>query len=278
MTKKAVIACFLLFISSLIYAVELEATAEAFPTSVSFSWNPVEGAVYYDVYNGEAFLSRLDAGARAYTAVGLLSDTDYSFSIAARTSDNETIAAAFLDVETGSWDGIYEWVNMTDDDNDGKMAWLRIRVDTDYDEAVGQYHNIYMIMEDGSEVKIFPLYDFGDPKSGQWESYKGDGTAATAYRLNADRLNTSIINPSKWRLDSITLGPDHGSAHVETRAFGITADIIASYRLFVEDGIMKMEYSTAGSGAAEAILFCNPNPGEGDSFVLVRQDIPQDSI
>lgn len=270
MTKKAVIACFLLFISSLIYAVELEATAEAFPTSVSFSWNPVEGAVYYDVYNGEAFLSRLDAGARAYTAVGLLSDTDYSFSIAARTSDNETIAAAFLDVETGSWDGIYEWVNMTDDDNDGKMAWLRIRVDTDYDEAVGQYHNIYMIMEDGSEVKIFPLYDFGDPASGQWEDYDGDSVAAVSYRLNAERFNTTSFTPSRWRVSRIVIDYDSSSAYIQTSALGLVVETKSWYQLYIEEGVMKMSFLTEGSGIAEMILFRNPNPGEGEAFILTR--------
>lgn len=256
----------------------LDASATAEPSAVDFEWNAVEGASFYDIYSGEAFIARLPSDARSYHHGGLDSGIEYSFSIAARDAANGTLEAAFLKAETGWWDGIYEWRNLTDDDNRGRMRSLKVRVETAEDPAYGQYHRLYMIMDDGSEARIFPLYDFGDPKSGQWESYKGNGTAATAYRLNADRLNTSIINPSKWRLDSITLGPDHGSAHVETRAFGITADIIASYRLFVEDGIMKMEYSTTGSGAAEAILFCNPNPGEGDSFVLVHQDIPQDSI
>lgn len=256
----------------------LDASAAAEPSAVEFEWNAVDGASFYDIYSGEEFIARLPSDARSYHHGGLDSGKEYSFSIAARDASNNTLEAAFLKAETGWWDGIYEWRNLTDDDNRGRMRSLRVRVETAEDPVYGQHHRLYMIMDDRSEARIFPLYDFGDPKSGQWESYKGDGTAATAYRLNADRLNTSIINPSKWRLDSITLGPDHGSAHVETRAFGITADIIASYRLFVEDGIMKMEYSTAGSGAAEAILFCNPNPGEGDSFVLVRQDIPQDSI
>ena len=256
----------------------LDASAAAEPSAVEFEWNAVDGASFYDIYSGEEFIARLPSDARSYHHGGLDSGKEYSFSIAARDASNNTLEAAFLKAKTGWWDGIYEWRNLTDDDNRGRMRSLRVRVETAEDPVYGQHHRLYMIMDDRSEARIFPLYDFGDPKSGQWESYKGDGTAATAYRLNADRLNTSIINPSKWRLDSITLGPDHGSAHVETRAFGITADIIASYRLFVEDGIMKMEYSTAGSGAAEAILFCNPNPGEGDSFVLVRQDIPQDSI
>ena len=33
---------------------------------------------------------------------------------------------------------------------------------------------------------------------------------------------------------------------------------------------MKLEYSTIGTGVADAILFRNPNPGEGDSFILTK--------
>ncbi len=248
----------------------INATAEAEPSAVNFRWQAADGAVYYDLYEKNDFIIRLSSDVLSYRKNNLQSDTEYSFSIAARDEENNTLDAAFIDVRTGSWDGLYEWINKTSKDNRGKMKNLMIRVETAVDSVFGQYHKLYMIMDDGSEVQIFPLYDFGDTSSGEWVNYKDTGRAGTSYRLNADRLNTSIFSPGKWRLDSVEIGYDSGSATVQSSAFGIVADTISSYRFFIEDGTMKLEYSTIGTGVADAILFRNPNPGEGDSFILTK--------
>ena len=109
MTKKIIIACFLLMIPSFLAAAGLDAVCTPHPSSVDFSWSGVPGAVYYDIYRGETFLARVDSSTFSYTAENLLSDTAYSFSVAARTEDNTTLDAAFLDTVTGSWDGVYRW-------------------------------------------------------------------------------------------------------------------------------------------------------------------------
>lgn len=263
-----------LFLSSFIFLsalfASLDATATAEPSAVNFIWKEVEDAHFYDIYNEDRFLVRLPSDTFTYREENLKSGMEYKFSIAARDGNNNTLDAAFLTAETGYWNGIYEWVNQTDKDNRGRMKNLRVRVETSEDPDFGQFHKLYMIQDDGSEVKIFPLYDFDDPESGQWVDYKDKGEAGTSYRLNADRLNTSIFNPSKWRLDNVMIGYDKGSAAIETKALGITADITASYHLFMEDGEMKLEYSTVGTRVADAILFKNPNPGEGDSFILTK--------
>lgn len=254
----------------------INASAAAEPSAVIFTWNAVDGAEYYDIYNEDTFIVRLPSDTLSYRKDNLVSGTEYSFSIAARDKDNNTIDAAFLTVKTGYWDGIYEWVNKTGKDNRGRMKSLTVRVETDFDQSFGQYHKLYMIGEDKSEVKIFPLYDFDDPDAGKWVDYKDKGEAGTSYRLNADRLNTSVINPSKWRLDNVIIGFDSGSAYIESKALGISADITASYRFFIEDGKKKMEYITTGNGIADSILFKNPNPGEGKAFILT--EISQESF
>ncbi|MBO8436402.1 MAG: hypothetical protein IAA97_05440 [Spirochaetes bacterium] len=248
----------------------LDANAIAQPSAVIFNWNEVDGAEYYDIYNEDTFIVRLPYDTLSYRKDNLLSNTSYNFSIAARDSENNTLDASFLTIHTDCWDGIYEWVNRTDKDNRGRMKNLRVRVETAYDPEFGQYHKLYMPMDDGSETKIFPLYDFSDPRAGEWVDYKDKGEAGTSYRINADKLNTSVFNPSKWRLDKLTIGNDYGSAYVQSRALGITADTISSYHFFIEDGMKKMEYRTEGKGIAASILFKNPNPGEGGSFILVN--------
>ena len=266
-----IIAAMLIAIAAALPASAMDASALPLPSSVTLSWSGAEGAVYYDIYSGEDFIVRLESGDRSYTVNGLSSDTHYDFSVAARDEENRTLDAAFLSAETDSWDGIYEWKNLTDKDNRGKVKDLRIRVETADDPSFGQFHELYMIMDDGSEEKIFPLYSFTDPESGKWVDYDGTSQEAIAYRLNADRLNTSIFNPGRWRLARVVIGHDSGSATVETSAFGITVETLSSYHFFIEDGVKKMEYRTEGSGLADAILFRNPNPGEGDAFILTER-------
>ncbi len=270
MTKRALFACFLLFSAAFLAADGLDAVCTPHPSSVDFSWSGVPGAVYYDIYRGETFLARVDSSTLSYTAENLLSDTEYSFSVAARTENNTTLDAAFLDTVTGSWDGVYRWENLTDEDNRGSMRSYTLRVETETDPAVGQYHAIYMLANDGKEYRIFPLYDFGDPASGEWVEYKGKSPEAVSYRLNAERFNASVFKPSKWRVDKVVIDYDSTSAYIQTSAIGITVETVTTYRLYEEDGVMKMSFQTEGSGVVNGMLFKNPNPGEGDAFILTR--------
>ena len=97
-------------------AASLGAEAEGLPTSVTLSWNPVEGAAHYDIYNGDKPVARLGSDASSYTVEKLLSDEEYTFCVAARGEGNEDIDAEWVSVSTSSWDGVYEWINETDKD------------------------------------------------------------------------------------------------------------------------------------------------------------------
>ena len=119
-----IITAMLIAIAAALPASAMDASALPLPSSVTLSWSGTEGAVHYDIYSGEDFIVRLESGDRSYTVNGLSSDTHYDFSIAARDEENRTLDAAFLSAETDSWDGIYEWKNLTDKDNRGKMKDL----------------------------------------------------------------------------------------------------------------------------------------------------------
>ena len=269
MTKKASVVSFLLFSLLSLHAAGLDASAQSFPTSVSLSWNGVDGAAYYDIYSGDDFIVRLDADARECTVDRLRSNTAFSFSLAARTESNETLDADFIDAETTAWDGVYEWSNLTDDDNGGKVRSLRIKVETAVDPDVGQYLIFYMDT-DGEWVRIFPLYAFSDPAAGEWVDYDSDSAIGISYRRNAEKFNTSPFSPGKWRVDKVVIDYDSSSAYIQTSALGLVFDTLSSYRLYVEDGRMKLSFLTEGSGIVNGILFRNPNPGEGDAFILTR--------
>ena len=269
MTKRLLFVSFLLLFAGFSFASGLDAEAVSYPSSVFFSWEPVEGAVYYDIYEGEDFIVRLPSSELSYTVERLPSSESFSFSIAARTADNATLDASFIDAATGSWDGIYEWVNETDEDNSGKMKAYRVRVETRTDPAIGQYHAVYLL-RDGRELPIFPLYDFSDKSSGEWVDFGDKGIAGTSYRINEKLFNTTPFNPSKWRMDKVVIDYDSTCAYIQTSALGMLFDTVTTYKLYCEDGSMKMSLTTEGSGVVDSFLFRNPNPGEGDAFILTR--------
>ena len=251
-------------------AASLGAEAEGLPTSVTLSWNPVEGAAHYDIYNGDKPVARLGSDASSYTVEKLLSDEEYTFCVAARGEGNEDIDAEWVSVSTSSWDGVYEWINETDKDNKGRMKSLRFRLDTKVDPVYGQYHEMFLLSDDGNEYRIFPLFPFDSDMSGQWIDYDDQTPAGIAYRINAERFNKSSFTPSRWRVDRIEIDSDSTSAYIQTSAFGITVMTTTTYNLYMEDGQAMMTFETNGSGIAGTVIFRNPNPGEGDAFILRR--------
>ena len=251
-------------------AASLGAEAEGLPTSVTLSWNPVEGAAHYDIYNGDKPVARLGSDASSYTVEKLLSDEEYTFCVAARGEGNEDIDAEWVSVSTSSCDGVYEWINETDKDNKGRMKSLRFRLDTKVDPVYGQYHEMFLLSDDGNEYRIFPLFPFDSDMSGQWIDYDDQTPAGIAYRINAERFNKSSFTPSRWRVDRIEIDSDSTSAYIQTSAFGITVMTTTTYNLYMEDGQAMMTFETNGSGIAGTVIFRNPNPGEGDAFILRR--------
>ncbi len=264
----------ILFIASMLclplFSAEINIEAEGRPTSVVLFWDSVDGAVYYDIYNGSSAVARLGADELSFELRRLYSDTDYRICVAARTANNEDIASKWVDVRTSSWDGVYEWINDTDRDNHGKLKSFKLRIATKIDPAYGQYNEVYMVNDDGTEFRIFPLFPFGSQISGTWMDYDDTSPAGIAYRENAERFNKSSITPSRWRVDSINIDFDTVTVTIQTTAFGITVTTETSYSLYMENGNAMMDFQTTGSGIADAVLFKNPNPDEGDAFILRR--------
>lgn len=272
MTKRLISVCYLLLAAAaMLSAVSLNAEAESLPTSIKLSWDAVDGAVYYDIYNGQTSVARLPSDVYSFTVEDLFSNESYDLCVAARDAENRDLDAEWVTASTTNWDGVYQWENETDKDNRGRMKTFTLRLETVRDEAIGQYLRMFMVNDDGSELRIFPLFDFGSEEAGNWVDYDDEGPTGTAYRENAERFNTSIFKPSKWRVDRIVIDYDSTSAYIQTSAFGIIVDTETTYNLYIEDGLRKMSFTTTSeSSLAESVLFHNPNPGEGDAFILTE--------
>lgn len=258
----------------LVLCADMNLKGEALPTEVILTWNAVDGSVYYDVYLGSEFLTRIEDGKREYRVENLDSDNEYSFSVAARDGKNADLDAGFLDISTENWDGTYKWVNETDKDNKGKMRSLTLRVLTCHDAVYGQYYEIYQVPEKSAEFKIFPLFAFGDNSAGEWHKYKENSDAGRSYKENAEIFNTSIFKPGKWRVTRIEMDKDKIVAHIETSAIGIVVSTATTYEFCVDpSGNRYILLDTiADNSMVNSFLFKNPNPGEGDEFVLREID------
>ena len=86
---------------------------------------------------------------------------------------------------------------------------------------VGPAPHIVVLLE-GKEYRIFPLFPFGSDMAGRWIDYDDQSPAGIAYRLNAERFNKSSFTPSRWRVDKIEIDSDSTSAYIQTSAFGIS--------------------------------------------------------
>lgn len=271
MVRRFLLSLLILVSASAIYA-SMTGHADPHPTSAALTWSRVDGAVYYDIYNGQDFVVRLDSTASSYLASSLDSEKSYSFAIAARDGSNRTLDSIWLGFSTSSWNGTYLWKNKTEHNNKGKVREIRMRIQSVTDPSYGQYNEVYLIIE-GKEIKIFPLFPFGSEAAGVWHKYKEDSVGGISYRTNAGLFNTSSMTPSKWKISKIVIDRDFTSAYIQTSALSFIFDTESSYRLFEEDGRMYLEFKTESEQSiVDNALFKNPNPGEGDAFILEKID------
>lgn len=269
MLRKLLFILLLLLISTTLFAA-LNATLSTHPTSLSLTWDSVDGATFYDIYNGNDFIVRLDGSERSYTIKDLDSEKSYSIALAARDSANNTLESLWLDGITTSWDGVYLWLNKTNHDRDGRIKEIRMRIKHVVDFTYGQYNEVYLCIN-GEELKIFPLFPFGSEEASHWHKYKEDTVGGKSYRANAGLFNTSKMTPAKWKISRIVIDRDSTYAYIQTSALSFIFDTVSSYKLFEVDGKMYMEFNTESEQSiVNNALFKNPNPGEGDSFILER--------
>ncbi len=254
---------------SILGARQMDLDAEVVINDVSLSWAEICGASFYDIYADDVFIARLDEDTFSYTVGGLDQDRTYRIVVGARDEANNTLDAEAVEVRTGSFSGVYRWVNPTDDDNDGRLKEItyiaRLRDNPKY----GQYMEI-SIPYAGDELVIFPLQDL-DESTWPWIDYDDECDAALAYRLNCEKFNTSSLRPGRFRVSRIFISPESSSVEMQSSAFGFKVTTTSYYDFEVRDGNACLIYETSGSGLVESALFRNPvNEEEPFTYEMTR--------
>ena len=272
MQKFLLTSILLLFIIVALPAQSLMSlSSDVIADEVALEWEAVEGALFYDIYNEEAFITRLDASILSYT-LSLGQKEAYSLIIGARDLANNTLAAAKSSGVTGSYEGTYTWINNTDNDNHGKVKSLVMRAELATSQRYGEYMKIYSVKEDGTEELFFPLFDL-ESSSWPWVEYDSNETTAEVYRDTAARFNTSTIKPSRFRLERISLEKNKVSLDIRTRAFGIEVITTTIFEFGHDEEGLFLKYSTTGSGVAKSAIFKNPEGGDDPyTFILRLQE------
>lgn len=261
--KRTVLLALMLIAGVMLSAMTV--TAEAYPSSITVSWDAVGKAASYKLYVDGELAGTFDSSELGYSMTKLPPDTAYSFRVSAYGSTGKPLGSAETTASTTNWDGTYLWVNQTDKDNDGKVRELRMRI-KGVDSHEGFYFEIYSYDSKGAEYRICPLEGADD-----WISYKSSSPTAVAYRNNAECFNTSSIKPGKFKVEKLVIDYDSTSAYIQTSAVGMKLTTVTDYRFFVEDGVRKVSFHThSDSSLVSRYLFNNPNPGEGPEFILVE--------
>lgn len=244
-----------------------QTTLEAHPCAITLAWDAVEGASFYDIYLDDAFVVRLSDGETAWRIDGLEGWRDYKVSWAARDVDNKDLDVHIENVTTEGWDGEYVWVNTSDDDNDGRMKELRMRVRTVDDPVYGQYPEI-SIVTGGVPYRFFPIFDLGQEVAG-WIDWDSDTDYGECYRQCAALINTMDINPSDWKLERIEISPSRVYMAVTSRAMIVFQAHTDSTFEFYENGEGRrcLRYMMGGDDVFRMVAFMNPVDGS-PAYVL----------
>ena len=249
-------------------AMELDFKASLAVNSVTFTWKDVDGASWYDLYNGQDFVARIPSGVGSHTLSHLDQETEYSFILGARDEANMTLDAEEAVFTTGSYDGTYVWTNPTDKDNGGKLKDIvykaRLRTDKEY----GQYMEISVAIG-GVDHVVFPIQ--GLHSSWDWIEWDDEGEEALAYRTNCAKFNRLSLSPSRFRTKLISLSTDKSSVDIASKALGFEVVTTSTYEFGSDEEGPYLKFTTTGSGLALSALCTNPVDKENPHTYLLRR-------
>lgn len=251
----------------------------SFPNQVEVGWDSVKGAVWYDLYLDSKPMKRVKASQHSQrlgsNEESLQSNREYKLLVAARDAKNVTLAATEITARTTSWAGDYYWVNLTEDDNDGKCRLLHLEV-RDIEGSLELYG--HFPKEPDRPLLIFPLVPFSSEYPEY--SYDGQGPVELAYRTNAEVFNSTNIQPRSWRILELEEKNSSLRTKISTKVgiFSFKTESLLSF-MVSETGEKKVLFHNTGDGLASSGIFRSPNPGEDGVFVFVEKgslaDIPK---
>ena len=239
---------------------------EVYTNNVKLSWDKVDGAVYYDIYVDTTPLVRLLNGELTYTVKSLDQNKSYTITMGARDANNNTLYAAKVSFTTGSYDGIYRFVNISNDDNDGKLSQLEFKAILTEDDR-GQYMSIsYPI--DGKYLPFFPFTPFDGPW--KWIKFKADKDISKVYKDICRKINTLDITPTEFRPDNVEISTDRVILKITSKAFGIKVATTTEFLFKSDETGTYLIFQTDGSDLAKKALYKNKNSSNPYAFRLEK--------
>ena len=249
-------------------AKDLHLKADVLVNQVRLSWDKVDDATWYDIYDGEAFITRLPSEQTSYTVEHLSQDAVHRIVLGARDGANATLDAEAVSVTTASYEGTYVWTNPTDDDNKGRMKELVYHARLVEDREYGQYMEI-SIDVDGRRLVIFPLQGFDE--GWPWVDTDSGSDVATAYLANCAKMNSLNITPSRFRTGSVRISTDSAFSEVVSHAMGLDISTTTSFTFGADEEGAWLDLSVDGPGVVRMALFDNPlSPDAPHTFRLRR--------
>ena len=166
-----------------------------------------------------------------------------------------------------SWDGLYRWDNNTNKSNWGKIKEITIRVKSVNEDYL---YELYLIGQDGSEHRIFPLVLPSSPSYKEWHDYNEDSSEGEAFRFNNKRMNTTIVAPGKWKIKDSSVEGDKINTSIIASAFGMEITIEIEYLFSLDEGGNKQLTfgMDADQNIAKGKFFQNPEKGSDGKFTL----------
>ena len=105
-----------------------------------------------------------------------------------------------------------------------------------------------------------------------WVDYDDESVQAVCYRLNAEKFNKSLIDPSSWLLTAMEVSPTSCISYVDTKAIGITIGCTTSFNFFIdENGVRHISFLITGPSILKSFFFYSPN-GESEDGAFILTD------
>lgn len=177
----------------------------------------------------------------------------------------------------GDWNGIYRWVNPTNNTNKGKCNEIVFKV-VEATLANGSHaFEVWDNTDPSNPRKMFPV---DEPVDGGyvWHEWGEDSVVGDNYRFNAGKFNTTSYKPKRWHVKSLVRDGLAGTCTVESVAqvfFDVTVTTKNSFtlRYNFRTETMELAFFMEGDGAASWGLFYNPAPGWEGKKVFVLEKV-----
>lgn len=167
-----------------------------------------------------------------------------------------------------SWEGVYQWTNSTDEDNNGKMHDITFVVK----ETTEPWLREITFLDGDVNHRIFPFIFPSEDGFNEWHKYGEKSPEAESFRYNCKKMNTSPFSPGRWRVDEVSSTQNESLTLITVGAFSVTVGVEITFNFSLdENGKEQLTFGMdVDKGYAKGMFFSNPEPDSDGLFVLKK--------